>query len=86
MSNAEVCRRRGWGPQTIIHVEDEMGCARFGITAVGESNVLGKQLSSREFGFSWSLHERSRESVLGVRLEYARAVGSATGDEPCKVS
>lgn len=78
MTNAEVCRHRGWGPQTIVHVEDEMGAARFVITSVGESNVLGKQLSSREFGFSWSLHGRPHEQVLGIRLADARAVPAAT--------
>jgi hypothetical protein len=78
MTNAEICRRRGWGPQTIFHVEDEFGAARFMITAVGESNVLGKQLSSREFGFSWSTRYKSYEAVIGVSLENAKVAASAT--------
>ena len=81
MTNAEVCRRREWGPGTIVHIEDEMGAARFILTSVGESNVLGKQLSSMEFGFSWSLFDHPREMVLGIRLVDARAVTSALAKE-----
>lgn len=79
MGNAEVCRRQGWGPGTIVQVSDEMGAARFRITTIGESVVLGKQVSSMEFGFGWTRHEGSREQVIGVRLEGALAVSSVMG-------
>lgn len=68
MSNADVCRKRGWGIGIVVRIADETGEALFALTAVGESRVLGKQLASREFGFSWSEHARPFEQEIGFRL------------------
>jgi hypothetical protein len=69
MTNADVCRERGWGKGTVVRIEDETGEALFEITAVGEDSVLGKQLGSREFGFSWSKCSPGfPEQAIGFRL------------------
>lgn len=65
MTPAELCRARGWGHGDIIEgiYRGDGFSVRALITAVGEAGVLGRQVGSRNHGFSWSEID-GREEVL----------------------
>jgi hypothetical protein len=42
LSPAEICRRKGWGPGTLIVGDEGFGPCTIEITAVGESSILAK--------------------------------------------
>lgn len=45
ISDAEVCRKNGWGPGTCLVGNEGYGDDVIQITAVGESTILAKKLS-----------------------------------------
>ena len=61
LSDAEVCRRNGWGPGTRLSGAQGKDTATMTITAVGESLILAK---TPKFGEStWSLAFRDWKEI-----------------------
>lgn len=59
--SAEICRRNGWAPGTVLEGDEGYGPTRIRITAVGERSILAVAENGRES--NWTLAYRDWKEV-----------------------
>jgi hypothetical protein len=74
LTNAAICRQRGWQVGDIVEAQDETSAARFRITGIGEALVLVRQVGFCNFGWDWTRNEHDREMVAAFGFAAARKV------------
>jgi hypothetical protein len=53
MSDADVCRKNGWGPGTYLQGDEGHGPEIILITAVGEASILAKLVYTKGKRIAW---------------------------------
>lgn len=61
---ADICRERGWGKGTLLHVHRSPWDYVIRITAVGEDHVLYKPLGHRYRGSEWTQEEGFEKGIF----------------------
>ena len=61
-TDADLCRRMGWGPEAVLENERY----RIRITAVGEVNVLARCVAWRDQANEWQSHDNGVEDKANI--------------------
>lgn len=78
LSDADICRERGWAVGTVLEGGDGLGSDRIVITAIGETSVLARRVDEPPSGEDlWMLSFRDWHPVAeaGERLGSGVASG-----------
>lgn len=52
---AEICRQYGWGVGTVLYGDEGYGVAYLLITAIGERNIMGRDIKAGSSENLWTL-------------------------------